>query len=141
MLGRIKRKLKRFASHFKKKEYVTVPVYQGSLVKDKTVFITGGATGIGLAMAKSCLNNGANVIICGRTKSKLDTANEELKKISPNVEAYEFDISKFDAMKAGFEAILKATKFKRIDVLINNAGVMGGGVIFPTLQPRIYQRL
>lgn len=131
MFGRIKRKLKKFARHFKKKEYITVPVYQGSIVKGKTVFITGGGTGIGLAIAKSCLKNGANVIICGRTKSKLDSACAELRKISPNVEAYEFDISMFECLQANFDAVLKSTRFKQIDVLVNNAGVTGG--LFPTL--------
>jgi uncharacterized oxidoreductase len=50
-------------------------------LKDNTVLITGGATGIGLSLVKEFVNAGNEVIICGRRKDKLD----EAKKLYPAI--------------------------------------------------------
>ena len=50
-------------------------------LKSKKIIITGGSLGIGLAVAKECALNGADVIIAARNKSDLDKAKDEINKL------------------------------------------------------------
>ena len=54
-------------------------------VNGKLIVITGGGSGMGLEMAKSFANDGAQVVITGRTQSKLEAAAKEHKNITPFV--------------------------------------------------------
>lgn len=84
-------------------------------MKNKTIFITGGADGIGLATAKKLLQEGANVVIYSRGTEnglKLDTDRTLI---------IEGDVTKREQVKEAIERGIK--KFGSIDVLINNAGV------------------
>ena len=49
-------------------------------LKGKTILITGGGSGLGLAMAKGFCKSGADVVICGRTPEKLEKATVEISK-------------------------------------------------------------
>ena len=60
------------------KRTVTVPLLSGEYLADRCILITGGATGIGYSIAEACLRNGADVIIAGRTLTKLENAKERL---------------------------------------------------------------
>lgn len=62
-----------------RKEPVYIPKLQGSLLAGRTALITGGTSGIGLAMAEAFLSNGAAVVITGRSQSRLDEACSLLK--------------------------------------------------------------
>ena len=55
------------------------------LFKGKTVFVTGGGSGINLGVAKNFAALGANVAICGRTQQKLDAAAVELSALGAKV--------------------------------------------------------
>ena len=57
----------------------------------KTAFITGGASGIGLGMAKAFLNAGANVAIGDINEEQLLIAEKELKTISENIISIKID--------------------------------------------------
>lgn len=57
---------------FVKKESIRVPLMYGKILENKNIFITGGGSGIGYEIAKTCLLNNANVVICGRNMSKLE---------------------------------------------------------------------
>jgi uncharacterized oxidoreductase len=82
-----------------------------------TVLITGGGTGIGLALAKCFLQEGNEVIICGRTKANLDDAQKRFPKLNTFVA----DLSNNE----GREALTSEVKrrFPKLNVLINNAGI------------------
>ncbi len=54
-------------------------------IKDKTAFISGSTAGIGYAIAKRLLIEGARVIINGRTRDSVDKAVEELKLSTSNI--------------------------------------------------------
>jgi NAD(P)-dependent dehydrogenase (short-subunit alcohol dehydrogenase family) len=85
----------------------------------KSAIITGGGSGIGKAIAQAFAREGANVVIAGRHQDKLDHAAQE---IGPGCLAVAADVSKADEV----EHLVKAAigKLKRIDVLVNNAGIL-----------------
>ena len=61
-------------------EYFAKDIYKG-----KTVFVTGGGSGINLGVAKNFAALGANIGICGRTQQKLDDAARELRALGAQV--------------------------------------------------------
>ena len=81
------------------------------------VLITGGATGIGFALAEKFVNAGSKVIVCGRRKSKLDAAKEKL----PALEIRQCDIS----VESERRRLLRwaTTRFPSLNILVNNAGI------------------
>lgn len=87
-------------------------------LKDKNVLITGGGSGIGLGIAKACVEAGAHVIIVGRDLEKLKSATNDLgKAVSFKVA----DISVTAHVAPCVESIIN--EVKKIDVLVNNAGI------------------
>jgi uncharacterized oxidoreductase len=86
-------------------------------LKDKTVLITGGGSGIGLEAVKQLLEEGAKVIITGRNQVKLDAA----KSMHPSITAINSDV----ASQEDAQALLARVKsMGGIDILYNNAGVV-----------------
>ena len=51
------------------------------LLRDRNVFVSGGGSGVNLAIAKACAELGANIAICGRTETKLKSATDELQSL------------------------------------------------------------
>ncbi len=88
---------------------------------NKTAFITGGNSGIGLATARIFVAEGAKVIVTGRNKETLDAVAREL---GPNALAIVADATDIAATEA---AITKGVeKFGKLDVVFANAGIAGG---------------
>ncbi len=84
-------------------------------LKDKIIFVTGGSSGIGYAIAEMAKAKGAEVVICGRNREKLDKAAKEL-----SVHPILCDVGNEQHVIEAYDAIMK--KFGRLDVLVNNAG-------------------
>ena len=82
-----------------------------------TVLITGGATGIGFALAEEFLDKGNKVIICGRREQKL----LEAQKKHPNLSIKVCDVTDEFSRKELYEWI--KANFPDVNVLINNAGI------------------
>ena len=91
-------------------------------LKNKTVCITGGSAGIGLAAAKKFAEEGCNVAICGTNPGKLSKAETELLAITDRVYSQVADVSKYDDL-AGF-AENTYHRFGSLDIWINNAGII-----------------
>lgn len=90
-------------------------------MKDKVVIITGGSSGIGLACAKAFGRRGAKVVITGRNETRLQEAARQLKKENTDVHLIVADsASEEDNLRMVEETI---SRFGRIDILINNAGI------------------
>lgn len=82
-----------------------------------TVLITGGATGIGYAMAEAFLREGSSVIICGRRKERL----LEARKKHPELHIRVCDVS--DETDRESLAAWITSEFSSLNILVNNAGV------------------
>ena len=95
-------------------------VAQGESLKDKNVLITGGTSGIGLAIAKRCLAEGANVLITGRNASKLAKVHSEDN--TWRLHTLIWDATDFNALSSKTDEVFQCFN-GRLDVLINNAGV------------------
>lgn len=85
---------------------------------DNTILITGGASGIGLELAKQLSQLGNTIIITGRNQTKLDKAKKEL----PKIQTFQSDVSDPKAIPVLFDKVTKA--FPNLNILINNAGIM-----------------
>lgn len=91
-------------------------------LKDKVALITGGSLGLGQATAYLFAEEGAKVIITGRTEKTLKEAVEEGKKKGVNIEYFVADVSKEDDCKKTIDHVIG--KHGKIDILFNNAGVL-----------------
>jgi NAD(P)-dependent dehydrogenase (short-subunit alcohol dehydrogenase family) len=91
-------------------------------LKDKVALITGAGRGIGKAVAAAYARAGANLALCARTASELDQTVGELRALKVDVEGWMCDVSVEEPVKQFVAGAQK--KFGRIDVLVNNAGVM-----------------
>jgi meso-butanediol dehydrogenase / (S,S)-butanediol dehydrogenase / diacetyl reductase len=93
----------------------------------KVALITGGGTGIGRAIALAFAREGARVAVAGRRKEKLDETLRELEKQGDSGLAMACDVSnERDAQRAVRET---AKIFGKMDVLVNNAGVLHAATI------------
>ena len=83
----------------------------------QVVLITGGTSGIGLALAEAFLKRGAAVAVCGRSAAAL----ERFSAAHPDALAIRADVTVGEARRALLDAV--AERFGRLDVLVNNAGI------------------
>ena len=84
----------------------------------KTILITGSTDGIGLLTAKKLASAGHQILLHGRSKTKLENAAIE---VGHNCESYEADLSSIAEVQKLADAI--KANHNKIDILINNAGV------------------
>ncbi|WP_439128156.1 SDR family oxidoreductase [Polaribacter sp.] len=85
---------------------------------NQKVLITGGSSGIGLALAKKFMENDNTVIITGRNLSKLETVQKEF----PSIHIFQSDVTDDAEVRMLADDIQE--KFDGVDILINNAGIM-----------------
>ena len=96
-------------------------------LKDRVTIVTGGARGIGKAIALSCLREGAKVAIIDSDKERLAKLKKETEKRNKEVMAIPCDITKSSEVNGMVDQVQKA--FGRIDILVNNAGIIRRGTI------------
>ncbi|HJN51001.1 MAG: SDR family NAD(P)-dependent oxidoreductase [Pseudomonadales bacterium] len=104
----------------------------------KTAFITGGAQGIGLGIAKACLKEGMRVAIADVKTKQLKVA-ESILDSPENVLAIELDVRDRDAVKAAADRTEAA--FEKVHVVCNNAGIGPGGPVVSVQQENWYRTL
>ena len=93
------------------------------MLKGKVAVVTGGTRGIGYAIVKKYLENGAKVVLFGSRKETVDKALASLKEENADWEAEGAypDLSDPQKVEEAIEAVKE--KFGRIDILVNNAGI------------------
>ena len=89
-------------------------------MKNKIILITGASSGIGWSTAKLLSSEGHHLILCGRNKKKLTKLSREL---SSKNHILTFDVKNKSDVFNSISSL--PIKFKKIDVLINNAGITG----------------
>ena len=91
------------------------------MLAGKTAIVTGGTRGIGFSIAKTFLENGANVAIAGSRKESVDKALEKLPEYRNRVMGIGPDLCDPAAVAEAFAAV--QDRFGRLDILANNAGI------------------
>lgn len=99
---------------------VMIPVLQSELLKGRKALITGGSSGIGLAMAGAFIRSGAEVVITGRNADKVSQAVASLR--SDKAHGIVLDNTDVDAFALKLDECEKS--FGVLDILVNNAGVI-----------------
>jgi NAD(P)-dependent dehydrogenase (short-subunit alcohol dehydrogenase family) len=93
----------------------------------KTVLITGGTDGLGLALATKLAAEGAAVAVCGRDEERLRTAEAAIRAVGGDVLAQRADVSQSEDVEAFVKAA--AARWGRIDGIVHNAGRASAGSI------------
>lgn len=93
------------------------------MLKGKVVMITGASRGLGRALALACAEEGANLVINSRNADSLDPVAEEAESAGVEALAIPGDIARSTHVETLVDAAIE--RFGRIDVLINNAGILG----------------
>ncbi len=96
-------------------------------VRGRTAFITGGASGMGLAMARSFTKAGMKVVVADVEQAALDAAQAEFEAANVEFLVLKVDVTDRDGMEAA--AAETEGRFGKVHVLCNNAGVAVGGAI------------
>jgi len=89
--------------------------------KEKVVFVTGGTKGLGKAVAKAFLDEGARVAVNGRGVEAVEKFHEEFK--GREAKAFAADILDYPGLEAVASDVVAG--WGRVDILVNNAGITG----------------
>lgn len=94
---------------------------------NKTAIVTGASRGIGRTVAKVLAEQGASVVLAGRTRAALEEAAEEIRSRGGQVTAVVCDVT----VEGDVEQLVKATLegYGRVDILVNNAGITRDGLV------------
>ena len=89
-------------------------------LEGKVCIITGGGSGIGRATALMMAEEGATVVVVGRTAAKVEAVRDEVAAAGGTAEAYGLDVADKPGIDKMVEGIL--SRYGRVDVLVNSAG-------------------
>ncbi|MDC7221046.1 MAG: SDR family NAD(P)-dependent oxidoreductase [Spirochaetales bacterium] len=99
--------------------------------------VTGGTGGIGRAVAKELGKAGYDIILNGIDEAQAKEAVAELEAEGIKVDFYLYDVTKEEEVNAAFEKI--SAKYDKLDVLVNNAGGLGGRSRFEEMETSFYR--
>lgn len=97
----------------------------GYTLQGRTVLITGGSRGLGLALAREVSAQGARLVICGRDAETLERAGASIAKTGAEILAIAADVTDRASVEHMIDAVRQ--RFGPVEVLINNAGVIEVG--------------
>ncbi|MFU8861067.1 MAG: SDR family oxidoreductase [Cyclonatronaceae bacterium] len=111
-------------------------MFKEDTLDGKTILVTGGGSGLGLAMAGMFSNKGARIAICGRNEDKLKNAAETIGASGNPVYTIPVDVRDYDAVSAMMDRI--ESDFGVLNGLVNNAA---GNFLFPSedLSPNAFK--
>jgi len=117
--------------------YTTVTTTNGNeRFKGKKVLVTGGSSGIGFAIAKQYISEGATVLITGRNEQSLKYAQEKLN--SSNLITFQWNVANVESQKTKLAEAIKI--LGGFDIFVNNAGVYDE-TEWNNISPEMYDKI
>lgn len=111
-------------------------------IKNNTVVITGGAQGLGFAMAQKFALMGANIALIDMAQDLLNTACEQLTQlegVTSNIKGYAANVTNESEVENVFNTI--NSDFGHIGVLINNAGILRDGMFIKAKDGKVVKKM
>jgi 3-oxoacyl-[acyl-carrier protein] reductase len=105
----------------------------------QVAIITGAGRGIGAAIAQQLASLGATTILCGRTRSPLESTATAISKAGGRAEALPCDVTNLSSVGAAAKHV--ESSFGRLDILVNNAGIGGFGGPLLQLPPDSWEQI
>ncbi len=101
-----------------------------NMLPGKVAIVTGGTRGIGFAVVRTFLNNGATVVLFGSKEESVQKALTKLKQENPNYQVMGMhpDITDMRAVERAFADI--KSRFGKIDIVVNNAGISASDSLY-----------
>ena len=111
-----------------------------NVLKDKVAIITGGTRGIGLAVVKTFLEQGAQVVLFGSRQETVDKTIGELKAINESwpVTGLAPDLTQYASVESAIAQVVR--DYGRVDILVNNAGISARESIYQ-YKPEDFDRI
>jgi 3-oxoacyl-[acyl-carrier protein] reductase len=95
--------------------------------KGRTAVVTGGARGIGKAIAEGFARGGAGVVIADITAEEAEKTAREMEGLGVKAMALRLDVSSAESVSEVFESVVR--EMGRVDILVNNAGITKDGLL------------
>jgi NAD(P)-dependent dehydrogenase (short-subunit alcohol dehydrogenase family) len=105
----------------------------------QTAVITGAGRGIGAAIAAALARLGARAILCGRTRTALETTAAAIRNQGGQSAVMECDVTDLRSVESVAERVERT--FGRLDILVNNAGLGGGAAPLHQLSPDVWEQV
>ena len=118
--------------------HMVTQIQRGGVLRGKRILVTGGSSGIGMAIARKCLDEGATVVITGRDEAKLASAAQLLG--SERLHTLKWDVADI-SIQADKLAEAETAGGGMVDILVNNAGILGGHRQFIDLDPESWEQI
>jgi NAD(P)-dependent dehydrogenase (short-subunit alcohol dehydrogenase family) len=106
------------------------------LLDGKVALVTGASRGLGRATALALAEQGAHIVATARTQGGLEELDDEIKAVGSSATLVPMDIRDYPAIDRLGAAIFE--RWKRLDVLIGNAGVLGKLTPVPHIEPKTF---
>jgi NAD(P)-dependent dehydrogenase (short-subunit alcohol dehydrogenase family) len=116
---------------------MTMPVTKR--LSGRTALITGASRGIGAAVAKGFAREGAHVILVARTVADLEKLDDEIQAAGGTATLMPLDLGKPEQIAMVGNAV--AERFKRLDILVGNAGILGALSPVALSDPKLYENV
>src|SRR5438552_18511611 len=108
-------------------------------LKNKIALITGASRGIGAAVAKRFAQEGAQLILLARSLADLEKVDNEIQKYGVPALLVPFDLTDLPRIDDFAKSI--AERFGRLDILIGNAGILGGLTPLTHIKPSLWHQV
>ena len=115
------------------------PSGEGGRLKGRIAFVTGASRGIGRAVARRFAAEGAHVVLLARTQGALEELDGEIRETGGQATLVPLDLTDFDHIDRAGAALFE--RFKRLDVLVGNAGVLGTMGPVAHMNPAVWEQV